>query len=138
MVSPSRAFFVTDSPSKAEDGTVDLQTGTFSNSTLNGTYAFNLTGLDGTSSLVTNDFVGTLKWDGTSAITGRTVLNLNGAVGQPTNISGTYTVSSNGRVVASINGISNNLVFYMVSLTEAYLVQNDDNVELHGVMSKQP
>jgi hypothetical protein len=138
MVSPSRAFSLTASSSEVEDGTVDLQTGTFSNSTLNGTYAFNLTGLDGTSSLLTNDFVGTLKWDGTSAITGRNVLNLNGAPGQPTNTSGTYTVSSNGRVLASINGISNNVVFYMISPTDAYLVQNDANVELHGAMSKQP
>ena len=138
MVSPTRAFSLTDSSSEVEDGTVDSQTGTFTNSTLNGTYAFNLTGLDGTTSLVTNDFVGTLKWDGAGGVTSRTVLNVNGTATQPPTATGTYTTGSNGRVVASINGISNNLVFYMISPTDAYLIQNDTNVELHGAMSKQP
>jgi hypothetical protein len=139
MVSPTRAFSLTDSSSEVEDGTVDAQTGTFSNATLNGIYAFNLTGLDGSgSSLVTNDFVGTLKWDGAGGVTSRTVLNVNGTATQPPSATGTYTTGSNGRVVASINGISNNLVFYMISPTDAYLIQNDANVQLHGAMSKQP
>jgi len=139
MVSPTRAFSLTDSSSEVEDGTVDAQSGTFSTSSVGGTYAFNLTGLDASgASVATNDFVGTLKLDGAGAITGSTVLNLSGVASKPFALTGTYTVSSNGRVVAGVNGISNNLVLYMISPTDAYLIQNDSNVELHGAMSKQP
>jgi len=138
MVNPSRAFFLTNSANDVEDGSIDAQTGTFSSSTLNGVYVFNLTGIDGTGVGDTNDFVGTLTWNGTSTVNMQTVANITGTISQPTPFAGTYTVTSNGRAVASVNQVSNNLVFYMISSTDAYILQNDTNIQIQGSMTKQP
>jgi hypothetical protein len=137
LVNPTRAFFLTSSASEVEDGTISAQTGAFSSASLNGSYAFNMTGIDGTAGGDTNDFVGTLSWNGTSSVTMRTIVNVTGSITNPTNFPGTYTVSSNGRAVGSLNGISNNLVFYLISPTDAYILENDTNIEIQGSMSKQ-
>jgi hypothetical protein len=133
MVSPSRAFFLTDSASIVEDGTLDLQSGTFTNSILNSQYAFVMDGLD----TGTKDRVGTLLWNGRGGVTLREFANASGLTSTST-LSGTYTVSSQGRVVAPVSALSNNLVFYLVSANDAYILQNDTGVEILGVMSKQP
>jgi hypothetical protein len=137
MVSPTRAFFLNDSNTDVSDGSLSAQSGSFSSATLNGSYAFNMTGIDGTGTGDTNDFVGTLQWNGTSGVTMRALINVTGAINQPANFPGTYTVSSNGRVVGSFNNISNNLVFYMISPTDAYILENDTNIEIYGNMTKQ-
>jgi len=41
--------------------------------------------------------------------------NANGVITVPIVLSGRYSVSSNGRTTGSINTLSNNLVFYLVS-----------------------
>lgn len=137
LVSPTRAFFLNDSNTDVSDGSLSAQSGSFSSATLNGSYAFNMTGIDGTGSGDTNDFVGTLQWNGTSGVTMRALINVTGVINQPANFPGTYTVSSNGRVVGSFNNISNNLVFYMISPTDAYILENDTNIEIYGNMTKQ-
>jgi hypothetical protein len=137
MVSPTRAFFLNDSATDVSDGSLSAQSGTFSSATLNGLYAFNMTGIDNNGSGNTNDFVGTLNWNGTSSVTMRALINVTGTINPPTNFSGTYTVSSNGRVVGSFNNISNNIVFYMISSTDAYILENDTNIEVYGNMTKQ-
>ena len=38
----------------------------------------------------------------------------------------------------AISGLSNNLVFYLISGSDAYILQNDTGTEIDGVMSKQP
>jgi hypothetical protein len=55
----------------------------------------------------------------------------------PIVLSGNYSVSGNGRTSASISNLSSNLVFYLVSGTDAYVVQNDSGVEINGTVSKQ-
>ena len=40
-------------------------------------------------------------------------------------LSGNYAVSANGRTGASISNLSNNLIFYLVSGNDAYVVQTD-------------
>ena len=52
-------------------------------------------------------------------------------------LSGNYAVSGNGRTGASISNLSSNLIFYLVSGNDAYVVQTDPNVELNGTISKQ-
>ena len=137
MVSPTRAFFLNDSATDVSDGSLSAQSGSFSSATLNGLYAFNMTGIDNNGNGNTNDFVGTLNWNGTSSVTMRALINVTGTINQPTNFSGTYTVSNNGRVVGSFNNISNNIVFYMISSTDAYILENDTNIEIYGNMTKQ-
>jgi hypothetical protein len=106
----------------------------FTGSSLNGTYAFFMDGLD---SGGTKERVGTMNWNGNSTLKmGEAAFSF--GAGSTSSLSGTYSVNANGRVVGSLNGLSNNLVFYLISSSDAYILQNDTGVEIQGVMSKQP
>jgi hypothetical protein len=144
MVSPSRAFFLVSSTTKVEDGSVDLQTqATFTNSDLKRQQAQYALVMDGytPSGLLTR--IGTLIPDGNGS------LNLNeetnsfipgsppGTVFDPPTLPGTYTVATNGRVTAAINSLSSNLILYMVSPGQAYILQNDTGVEISGKVTLQ-
>ena len=134
MVSPSRGFFLVNDPKTIQDGTLDLQTtSTFSNSTMNGQYALVMDGFD----LAAKDRVGTLQWDGAGKLTLNEFTNAAGVINAGILISGTYSVSGNGRTTGSLSGLSNNLVFYLVSGNDAYVVQNDVGVTINGTISKQ-
>jgi len=137
LVSPSRAFFLFDDSNKVEDGTLDLrQTGSFSNSTMNGQFALVMDGVD----LVlgnTFDRVGTLQWNGIGQLGLNEAINFNGTTSFPGFLPGSYSVSSNGRATGTIGGLSNNLIFYLVSGSNAYVLQTDAGVEISGVMSMQ-
>jgi hypothetical protein len=141
MVSPSRGFFlITNDSNAVEDGTLDLQLGTFTNATMNGQFAFMMDGFDPTQLL---DRLGTLTWDGTSKLTLSEVAN-SSATGQgaisPGVLTGSYSVSTNGRAVGTINNLSltnNDLVFYLISGSDAYLLQNDTGVQINGMISLQ-
>ena len=141
MVSPSRGFFlITNDSNAVEDGTLDLQSGTFTNATMNGQFAFMMDGFDTTQLL---DRLGTLTWDGTSKLTLNEVAN-SSATGQgaisPGVLTGNYSVSSNGRAVGTISNLSltnNDLVFYLISGSDAYLLQNDSGVQINGMISLQ-
>jgi hypothetical protein len=135
MVSPSRAFYVINDPNKVEEGSLDLQqVATFSNSTMNGQFVVVMNGFDPTS-LVSR--VGTLQWDGAGNLQLNEFLNRGGTVSIPGLLPGTYSVSSNGRTTGIINSLSSNLVFYLVSGNDAYVLQNDAGTQIDGTMSKQ-
>jgi hypothetical protein len=135
MVSPARGLFLVNDPNAVQDGSLDLQQlSTFSNSTMNGQFGFIMDGFDVQSTA--KDRVGTLQWDGS----GKLILNeFTNTDGTPSTaiLSGHYAVSGNGRTGASISNLSSNLIFYLVSGNDAYVVQTDSNVELSGTISKQ-
>jgi hypothetical protein len=136
MVSPSRAFSLTSDPNKVEDGTLDQQQAiTFSNSTTKGQFAVLMDGFD---TLDFVDRVGTLQWDGAGKLTLNEFINRSGTTQASGFITGTYSVASNGRASGAITGLSNNLVFYLISGSDGYILQNDTGTEIDGVMSKQP
>ena len=136
MVSPSRAFSLTSDPNKVEDGTLDLQQAiTFSNSTMKGQFAVLMDGFDPFDFV---DRVGTLQWDGAGNLTLDEFINRSGTTQTPGFITGTYSIASNGRASGAISGLSNNLVFYLISGSDGYILQNDTSTEIDGVMSKQP
>jgi hypothetical protein len=140
MVSPSRGFLLITAANKVEDGTFDLQqTASFSNSSMNGQFAFAMDGFDLNTRAFLNR-VGTLQWDGKSNL----ILNeaANSGSGAQTGIvlSGTYSVSGNGRTTGTINNLSltnNDLIFYLISGNDAYLLENDPGTEISGTVSKQ-
>jgi len=135
MISPSRGFFVVNDPNTIQEGTLDVQqTATFSNSTMNGQSAVVMDGFDAGGP---KDRVGTLQWDGSGKLILNEFTNANGVITVPIVLSGSYSVSSNGRTTGSINSLSNNLVFYLVSGNDAYVVQNDTGVQIDGTVSKQ-
>ena len=135
MVSPTRGLFLVNDASTVQDGSLDLQqVSTFSNSTMNGQFGFVMDGFDnGTPT----DRVGTLQWDGSGKLILNEFTNVAGNINSPVLLSGNYAVSGNGRTGASISNLSSNLIFYLISASDAYVVQNDANVEINGTISKQ-
>ena len=54
---------------------------------------------------------------------------------------GNYTVSANRTVQATINNLSianGDIIFYMISPNDAYVLQTDPGVEIFGTVSEQP
>jgi hypothetical protein len=137
MVSPSRGFFLVNDPTTVQEGTLDLQqSSTFSNATMNGQYALVMDGFDGVNGVL-KDRVGTLLWDGSGNLSLNEITNTSGSASGPFVLSGSYSVSSNGRTTGSISTLSSNLVFYLVSGNHAYVIQNDSGVVINGTISKQ-
>jgi len=135
MISPSRGYFVVDDPTTTQEGTLDLQqTATFSNATMNGQYAVVMDGFDAGGA---KDRVGTLQWDGSGKLVLNEFTNANGVITAPIILSGSYSVANNGRATGSISNLSSNLVFYVVSGSDAYTVQNDSGVQISGSIGKQ-
>jgi hypothetical protein len=139
MVSPSRAFFLTDDPNTIEDGTADLQTvATFSTSTIKGQYAVVMDGNDLTVEYLSR--IGTLQFDGAGKITLTEEVNAsnsgNGAV-SPGVLTGTYQVSPSGIVDITISGSTLNLVMYAASGSGGYALQLDGGTDTSGTMELQ-
>ena len=139
VVSPSLAFFITDDPTKVEAGTATAQSGSFSsNSAVNGTFAFAMDGFNTIGSGALYDRVGNLHWDGAGNLGLTEFLNVSGSVTTSGTLMGTYTLASTGRAVGNINSLSSNLVFYLASSGQGYILQADPSVEIDGNMGTTP
>lgn len=144
LVSPTRGFFLVNSdPTRVEDGTLEQQTTTsFSTGNFNGQAAFVMSGQMIASSTSSGDIIdrtGTVTSDGNGNLGWAEVVNsaAGGGASVPGCLSGTYTVGSNGRVLASVNSVSSNLIFYMVSPAKLYVIQGDSTVQIYGGASVQ-
>lgn len=134
MVSPTRAFLlVVSDPSRVEDGSMDLQSGAFSNSTFTSQYAFVM---GGAVSAVPLDRTGTIQSDGNGNLGWAEQVN-SGGTGNGVCLTGTYSVSANGRTTASVSTLSSSLVFYLVSGSQAYALQGDTGTQMMGGMVNQ-
>jgi hypothetical protein len=143
MVNPSRAFFV--NTFSIEDGTADLQTSqTFSTSTFSQQYAVAMDGVDTgaidfTPQLLSR--IGTLQFNGAGKLTLNEVANASASnlgATSPGLIAGTYSVSSNGRIVGTVSGGTLNLlVMYAVSPSQAYVLQADPSFITSGTIQLQ-
>lgn len=142
LVSPSRAFVLVNDPTKVEDGTMDLQTSnSFSNSSLSGQYGLVMEGIT-TSNYLTR--VGTFIPDGKGTVTINELVNAFTTTGGSSfnnpSLTGTYTMGSNGRVAATIVPSSSpniDLVLYLVSANQAYILQGDSGFEVSGKVALQ-
>ena len=147
LVNSSRAFFITNDATKNEDGIADLQQSTsFSNSNLTGQYAFVMDGfISGTANL---DRVGWINADGAgnmSLFEGVNNSSANPNFALPGTLTGTYSFATGndttlGRATATISNLSavnNDLVFYVVSSSRAYILQNAPGYNLLGAMDLQ-
>ena len=144
MVTPSRAFFLVNDPSRVEDGTADLQTvGSFTASTMKGQYAMVMDGID----FFNNEIlarIGTAQFDGSSRATVGELVNASSTglgaqppVGGPP--AGPYAVATNGRAVATLNNGTGplTLVTYAVSASDAYALQVDGGTNTSGTIELQ-
>jgi dipeptidyl aminopeptidase/acylaminoacyl peptidase len=139
-----RAYLLTNATTKVEDGTMDLQQAlAFSNGSLNGQQAFSMNGIEFTTSggVIALTRVGWIIWNGQGSLTWNEALN-NSSSGFSTtgNLAGTYSVSSNGRAAATVNNLSitsNDIVLYLVTPSQAYMLQNTTGVQIVGSMKGQ-
>jgi len=143
LVSPSRAYFLVNDSINVEDGTVDKQSGTFSNSTMKGQYALFMDGFDANSTFPYRDRVGTWTPDGSGSL--RTDYRAGGftpvfpPAGSVTDadLTGTYSVDTTGRSTANVNNLSSNLILYMVSANSGYMLEADSGVDVGGAITIQ-
>lgn len=141
MVSPTRAFFLDNLTTRAEDGTADLQTSTsFSAATFKGQFAFLMNGIDTSPEGLAR--VGLLQFDGSSRLTLVELANASQAGTGATNpgaLSGAYQVGSGGRFTGSVSngGGGLDVVGYGVSGSQAYVMQTDLGANTSGTIQLQ-
>jgi hypothetical protein len=103
---------------------------------LSGQFAFLMHGF--TTTPDTFDRVGTLTPDGAGNIGFTYFLNVSFTPStSPISLSGTYTIGASGRGTGTATSLSNNLVYYLISASDGYILQNDTGVVINGNMSKQ-
>ncbi|HEY4052642.1 MAG TPA: hypothetical protein VGL74_02800 [Terriglobales bacterium] len=150
MVNPSRAFFLDVNSGNFDDGSADLQTASnFSASTIKGQFALVMGGFDaspeqfgGPPQLLSR--VGVAQFDGTGKIVINELANAsdptNGSVSAPGLLSGTYTVSSNGRITAGAANANGgfDFVIYAISGSQGYALQDDAGTITSGTLERQP
>jgi len=139
MIDSSRAVFLMNVPGLAEDGRLTQQRGgPFSASSLNGNYSFLMFGYD-QQSPIEIDRVGTMAFDGSSTVTlTNYFVNRGGSRSQTQSSAGNYSVSANGRLSASINGVTNALVIYLNSSGAGDLILGDTGDEVSGSIAMVP
>jgi hypothetical protein len=141
MVSPTRAFFLDNLTTRAEDGTADLQTiNSFSAATFKGQFALLMDGIDTTPEGLAR--VGTLQFDGVSKLTLVEFANASQSGTGATNpgpMAGTYQVGNGGRFTVTLNsgGGGLDLVGYAVSGSQAYTLQVDQGDNTSGTITLQ-
>jgi hypothetical protein len=149
MVNPNRAFFLNVNNASYEDGTADLQTvSNFSQSTLNGQFAMVMGGTDLTPLQIQFppqllSRIGVVQLDSAGKVTINELANStnSGNGGQsPGLLSGSYAISSNGRITGGAGNSTGgfDFVMYGVSGTQAYALQSDAGVITSGTIEHQP
>jgi len=130
----TRAYFLADSTLAVEDGTFSQQQGA-PFTALTSQAAFVMDGFD----VAFKDRVGLFKptnggfnWNQSANSFDATT-----GIGNPSTLptSGTYQVSSNGRVTVTVNGVTSSLVFYLSSANTGFMVQED--ADIGGAFTQQ-
>jgi hypothetical protein len=141
MASPTRGFFLIDSASTVEDGSMDAQQlSSFTDASMHGQFALVMDGFDLSIVGAATPFVdrvGTISWDGNGGLTLNEFVNSGGVTNTPGLLSGTYVTHANGRITGTLSGISNAMVLYAVTPTDAYFLLNDSGVVVSGHTTKQ-
>ena len=134
MVNGTRAYFLADSTLAVEDGTFSLQQGA-PFTALTSQAAFVMDGFD----VAFKDRVGLFKptSGGFNWNQAANSFDANSGIGNPSTLptSGTYQVSSNGRVTVTVNNVDNSLVFYLSSANTGFMVQED--ADIGGAFTQQ-
>jgi hypothetical protein len=146
LVSPDRAYFLTEGEPATEDGTADLQTSaSFSTSSIKGQYAMVMDGID-VSPLGTLEALarlGTVQFNGSGKATLVELVNESGTGSGATNpgaLAGNYQVGGSGRItlqITSNNGSGPDLILYAISSSQAYALQIDSGTNTSGIVQLQ-
>jgi hypothetical protein len=150
MVAPSRAYFIALNGTNVEDGAIDQQSSSFTNSSFNAQGAFFMDGFNWNqiafgnfTDVALEDRVGTLVPDGSGAA-GTNYLasffapNLLVGAANPVAFTGTYSVASNGRTTVQLgSGNALNIVLYLTSNHAGYLLDADSGINMSGTYAAQ-
>jgi hypothetical protein len=127
LVNGTRAYFLANETAAVEDGTFSLQQGA-PFTALSSQAAFVMDGFD----VAFKDRVGLFKptsggFDWNQATNSFDPI---AGVGNPSALgtTGTYQVSSNGRVTVNVNNVTPSLVFYLSSANTGFMVQEDADI----------
>jgi hypothetical protein len=134
MADSTQGFMLEEDTNTVAAGAMLLQQGgPFSAASLNGEYAVRMIGFDGTNP-PTVGRVGVMTFDGSGTVTFTDLfVNRGGMQAQYTGLSGSYTVSPNGRVVTGdIHGVTVSMIFYLTSNQSAYFLLGDSGAEVPG------
>jgi hypothetical protein len=139
VISSQRALIIRFDNNSSASGTMDLQdVSAFNAAALQGSFAFNLSGIDANGRDLQQ--VGTFSTDGAGTITGGVEdANDNGTVSSNLTVSGSYSVGAAGRgtaVITTPNG-SSNFAFYVVDANRLKLVETDNVPVLGGDAFRQ-
>jgi hypothetical protein len=118
-------------------GSALAQQGTaFSNASVQGTYGMNLTGSTSVGEVDSN---GQFTASGTGTLNGALDLNNSGAMTPALSLTGTYSVSANGRGMATLHSSfqTQNVIFYVVSSSRAVFIESDSNLVAVGDFEHQ-
>jgi hypothetical protein len=126
MVGGTRAYFLANNTAAVEDGTLSLQQGA-PFTALSSQAAFVMDGFD----IAFKDRVGLFKptsggFNWNQAANSFDPVQEIGTL-TATSTSGTYTVTSNGRVAVAVTGVTTSAVFYLSSANTGFMVQEDTN-----------
>lgn len=110
----------------------------FTNQSLNGSYAFSVTGADGAGFFA---FAGSLQADGTGKITAGSVDLNSGTLSTPVNssLTGTYSVQSNGQTTATLVTSQGNFTieFVLLSSSSGLVIRVDNGTTASGSINLQ-
>jgi hypothetical protein len=123
-------------PAIVSSGTAFAQTGPFSNGTVQGNYGFNLGGVSNAGEI---DSIAQFSANGTGSLTGAIDINNVGALSSGLALSGSYSVSGNGRGTASLRSSfgTQNLIVYVVSSSRVLFIETDSNLVAVGDFEHQ-
>jgi len=124
VVNGTSAYYITDNTAAAEDGSFSLQSGApFSALTSQAAFV-----IDGFPSVPPGqaDQVGAFEPTSSTAFNWKEQANQAGGL-TAIGTNGTYTVSANGRVAVTVNGITPSLIFYLSSANTGFMVEEDWN-----------
>jgi hypothetical protein len=126
------AFDTTDSPPVTLSGQVLLQSGTFTDGSLDGTSVLEMQSLGSTGNTVTVT-AGLLKTTGNSATYTLGADQNQAGTMSTENVSGTFSVASNGRGTLTPSGGGSAVVFYLIAQNEAFTIGTDLGVSYGGM-----
>ncbi len=120
------------------NGTAFQQSGTFSNSTVNGRYGANITGLLAPSTEF--DSVAQFTASGTGTLSGNLDLNDGGLLSTGLALNGTYNLAASGRATGTLVSTfgTQNVIYYAVSGTHVLFIEIDTNAVAVGDIEQQP
>ena len=138
IASSAKTFILVNSPEVVESGRLEQQQdGPFSTASLSGTFAFYESGYD-SQRLQSIVRVGLIQFDGSTSLSFTDYfVNRNGSTAQNGPVSGNYTASPDGRILAFSVGPTNSQVIYLMSNSSGDLVLGANGSNLAGSILQQ-